>query len=34
MERGFLGQAALNMFGSGVLGVVAAIMGLMIGRML
>jgi len=34
MERGFLGQAALNMFGSGVLGLAAAVVGLVLGRML
>jgi hypothetical protein len=34
MERGFIGQAALNMFGTGVLGVAAAVAGLVLGRML
>jgi CrcB protein len=34
MESGFVGQAALNMFGTGVLGIAAALAGLLLGRML
>jgi len=34
MERGLVLQAGLNMFGSGALGIAAAVAGLVIGRML
>ncbi|MDO8964386.1 MAG: fluoride efflux transporter CrcB [Coriobacteriia bacterium] len=33
IEQGFWGQATLNMFGSGALGIVAALVGLTLGRL-
>ena len=34
MEQGFLVPAALNMFGTGVAGIVAAVVGMLLGRLL